>query len=271
MVNTSFRRTLTIETPEGAHFGLPLCGPIARFLAWCIDTLVITFGCSVLARVLYVLGTISRDAMTALSVLGFFMIWMGYGMTLEWIWQGQTIGKRVMGLRVMDADGLRLQPSQIVIRNLMRSLDSLPGLYLVGGMVLLLSRHYQRLGDLVSNTVVVRARVLEAPKFTVLEGEKYNSLLDSPHLAARLRANTSPELAQLAYQALLRRNEFEPGVRVKLFAAISNEFRRLAQYPDELTSAMTDERYIRNALQVLTDKGGRGKRRMSVGGSANYN
>jgi uncharacterized RDD family membrane protein YckC len=248
-------RYLAIETAEAIVFSLPLAGPITRFLAWSIDMLVILVVSWVAYRCLYLVAALEPDLMTGLAVLSAFLLSISYGIVLEWLWRGQTVGKRALGLRVIDADGRRLQPAQIVVRNLMRSLDSLPGLYLVGGASLVLTRRYQRLGDLVSNTVVVRRRQVSLPELaSVVETDQYNSFREAPHLVARLRANTSPELAHLAYWALLRRNDLSPEVRIEVFRQVSERFRAIVQFPQELTFALTDERYVRNALGVLADR-----------------
>ena len=56
----------------------------------------------------------------ALAILVFFVAQIGYGFFCEWLWRGQTVGKWMLRLRVVDAYGLQLQFSQIVIRNLLR-------------------------------------------------------------------------------------------------------------------------------------------------------
>ena len=83
----------------------------------------------------------------ALGYIAYFALSIGYPIVTEWFWRGQTIGKRMFGIRVMDVQGLRLQFSQIAIRNLLRFVDSLPLFYVVGGITCLLTRHYQRLGE----------------------------------------------------------------------------------------------------------------------------
>ena len=88
---------------------------------------------------------------------------------------------------MIDAHGLRLRVSQVVLRNLMRVFDALPVLYLAGAAACFFSRNLQRLGDLVANTVVVRERRWEDPDIERIAPAKYNSLLAWPHLAARLR------------------------------------------------------------------------------------
>ena len=58
-----------------------------------------------------------------LSAWRLFVMSIGYAIVLEWRWRGQTIGKRLLGLRVMDVQGLRLQSAQIALRNLLRVVD----------------------------------------------------------------------------------------------------------------------------------------------------
>src|SRR5204862_805672 len=137
-------------------FSLILAGPVTRFLAWAVDMACIGALSSAVGTLLGFLGLISPDLARGIIVLAYFVIQVGYGMVLEWFWRGQTLGKRLLRLRVMDEQGLRLQPSQIVIRNLLRFIDSLPVFYLVGGIASLVSRRAQRLADFAANTVVIR-------------------------------------------------------------------------------------------------------------------
>ncbi len=248
------QQQILIETPEGVRFSLPLAGPVSRFLAWLIDVLLIGAALGVLGQLLQWVGAFSKDLMNGFTLLGSFLLMTGYGIVFEWIWHGQTPGKRALGLRVMDVGGWKLQFSQIAIRNLMRALDALPLLYLVGGVAVLLSRKAQRLGDRVANTTVVKQRSslpLDLSRINV--HEQFNSFLEAPHLAARLRQKTSPELAQIAFQVLLRRDELLPETRVKMFRELADRFRAYVKFPDEITSTLTDERYVRNALQVILE------------------
>jgi uncharacterized RDD family membrane protein YckC len=84
-------------------------------------------------------------------------------MLMELLWGGQTIGKRVLGLRVMDERALKLRPSQVILRNLLRAVDFMPGFYALGGAVSFFSARAQRLGDLAAGTVVVRTNKSTPP------------------------------------------------------------------------------------------------------------
>lgn len=92
-------------------------------------------------------------AVVGLSIVSLVML--AYFIILEGVF-GATPGKLVVGIRVAGADGARAGFRSVLIRNLLRVVDAV-GVYLVGGLVALLTRRRQRLGDLAAGTVVVRA------------------------------------------------------------------------------------------------------------------
>ncbi len=241
--------TLLLRTPEGIVFSLPLAGPVSRFLAWGIDVGCIITASSVVEQILGLFG--NAGFARATYIIAYFLISIGYGITLEWFWRGQTVGKRVLKLRVMDEHALRLEFGQVVVRNLLRFVDLLPGLYLVGGTACVLSRRFQRLGDLAANTIVVRNQEVPQPNLEQLLGGKFNSLLEYRHLAARLRQRTSPQAAAVALEALLRRDELEPQARLQLFAGLADHFRSLVEFPLEAIEQLSDEQYVRNVVEIL--------------------
>jgi uncharacterized RDD family membrane protein YckC len=243
--------TLEIRTPEGVVFALPLAGPISRSLALVMDLLVvmaITWAVSIL-MVLWAI--VSPGWAGAMQALVFFTVQAMYPMALEWLWRGQTVGKRVMKLRVVDDRGLGLRPGQVVIRNLLRAVDSLPLFYMIGGICMVFSRHCQRLGDLAAGTVVVRTQPVRSPRLEGLLAGQYNSFRQHPLLEARLRQKTSPEEAGLALSALLRRDALEPVHRLRVFGELAAHYREMAPFPPEATEGLTDEQYLRNVVETL--------------------
>lgn len=242
---------VAVRTPEGVRFAFPLAGPFARFLAWFIDALVISTAGTVVLTVVRLLTPISGDVAQALAVAGYFVVSTGYGIVLEWAWRGQTLGKRVVRLRVLDAEGLPLTLSQVVLRNLLRAIDVLPVAYLVGGAAMMLSPRAQRLGDLAAGTIVARHRRVREPDFEQLFQGRFNSLRTQPHLAARLRQQVPPMLAAAALAALLRREQLEPAARVRLFGEMAAALRRIVPYPAELIAGMPDETYVRNVVEIV--------------------
>lgn len=243
---------LTIRTPEGVAFSLPLAGPFSRFLAWLLDVACVSVIVKIAGIIVNLLGFINTDMSQALSIIIFFAINIGYAIMLEWYWNGQTLGKRVVGLRVMDIRGLRLRFGQIAIRNLLRAVDSLPLFYLLGGLISLLSRHGQRLGDLAGNTIVVKTAKMDEPRLDlILDQNRYNSLRAHPHLVARLRQRVGAKEADLALQSLVRRDELDPDARVTLFRSMADHFRRKVAFPQEAVSAISDEQYVRDVVDLL--------------------
>lgn len=253
-------KTLSIKTPEGIVFSQTLAGPASRFLAWAIDQVVILVSALLfftlpvlIAPVASLLGTWLIDWLVAAVITGYFIVSYAYNIALEYLWRGQTLGKWMLGLRVMDEQGLRLQFTQVAIRNVMRLVDQLPppALYLVGGLACLASKRAQRLGDFAANTVVVRVPKITQPDLDQVLTGKYNSLRDYPHLEARLRQVVSPDEARIALEALMRRNELDPQSRVELFAEFAAHFRGLVAFPEEAAYGVPDEQYVRNVVEVI--------------------
>jgi uncharacterized RDD family membrane protein YckC len=246
-----YPESLTIRTPEGVEFSLLLAGPVTRFLALIIDISLVSVTMSVVSTFLSFFAIFSFDLSTAFSLVAYFIISLGYGIVTEWYLRGQTLGKRLLRLRVMDVQGMRLSFSQIVIRNLLRFIDSIPIFYLLGGATCLLSRRMQRLGDFAANTIVVRNPETKAPDLTEILSDKYNSFRDYPLLAARLRQHICFEQAHIALQALLRRNDLIPEARIELFRDIAAHFRKIVEFPEEATYGLSDEQYIRNIVDIV--------------------
>lgn len=242
---------MIIRTPEGVEFGLLLAGPISRFLAWLVDTAVLVFGAILLSVLFRTLIPIQGDVMAAVFALLLYAFFTTYRIVCEWFMRGQTIGKRLLRLRVIDAQGLRLEFSQIVVRNLLRFVDGLPLLYFVGGLLCILSKRCQRLGDLAANTVVLREDAFATPDLERALPSKFNSLKNYPHLAARLRQRVTPETTKIALHALQRREMLNPEARVYLFGELAEFFKSLVPFPEEATLGISDENYVRNVIEIV--------------------
>ena len=242
---------LRIRTPEGIVFAFSLAGPVTRCLAAAIDMFCAGALATFLGRLLGLAGVVAADFAQALIVVGYFAISVGFGIVMEWSFRGQTVGKKLLRLRVVDASGLRLQFHQVVMRNLLRFVDMLPAFYLLGGVVSLLSPRAQRLGDLAAGTIVIHQPKQSEPDLDQLLAGKFNSLREHPHLAARLRQRVAPDEARLVLQALVRRDEFEPAARVALFGELAAHFKALVTFPAEVVETMPDEQYIRNVVDIL--------------------
>jgi uncharacterized RDD family membrane protein YckC len=210
----------SVLTPEYVEFDFVLAGLYSRLLAWLIDLGIVI----ALSVILFFLITLPMFAFpgfaSALFVVVHFGVDWGYGVALETLWSGQTVGKRALGLRVIGESGVRIGFYQALLRNLARVVDRLPALYLVGGTVALFSRSHQRLGDMLAGTLVIRERRLAIPSGLARpEGEL--SLLADPLFRARA-LKLPREDQEVIFGAAIRREELGIDARIRLFAALGD-------------------------------------------------
>src|SRR5690349_12539036 len=173
--NVATEETLIIETPERVplHFALASIGN--RFLACAIDhtiqvlaLLIIFIAALVLANLSFLEQMLASAPkwVYAVMIILLFLVFAGYFTFFEWIWSGQTPGKRWLKLRVIREDGRPITFWEASVRNLLRPVDMFPmGSYSIGLVAVFASRSDQRIGDMVGGTVVVREREAEAPEF----------------------------------------------------------------------------------------------------------
>ena len=166
---------LVIETPERVplHFALASIGN--RFLAVAIDHAIqlLIAGLILLTSAIIASFSFTEQFMSglpkwvyALSTILLFLLVDTYFAFFEWIWSGQTPGKRWMKLRVIREDGRPITFWEASIRNLIRTLDMMPApFYSIGLIAVFVNGRDQRVGDMVAGTVVVREREAEAPPF----------------------------------------------------------------------------------------------------------
>jgi uncharacterized RDD family membrane protein YckC len=176
--------TLIIETPERVPLAFALASIGNRFLAVAIDHFIQYFTIIVVAWLLMSLtdagnpfrengGESVFENMSkwtlAILILIVFAIFAGYFVMFEWLWNGQTPGKRLLKLRVIREDGRPITLWEALARNLLRIFDAVPGfvvpIYSIGLITIFGSRRDQRIGDMFAGTVVVRERTDEAPSF----------------------------------------------------------------------------------------------------------
>lgn len=187
-INEAKRRWYALTPPEGVTVRFEVASIVARFGAQILD-LLITFGswfALVLAIYLSPIG--DNDLTNSILFLLLLMIRAPYYIITELIWNGRTLGKRILGLRVIGADGRGLSTHAVVARNLMKEVEVLaPATFLLAAgqmgwvwslviviwifvLILVPAVHArrQRIGDILANTVVVAdPRPVLAPELAV--------------------------------------------------------------------------------------------------------
>jgi uncharacterized RDD family membrane protein YckC len=147
--------SVRLVTPERVEFRYPLAGPFRRAISYLIDlaVLVVLILTGAIASLMLTLG--SPSGFGPILAIGFAVTW-GYGAFCEGVFNGQTVGKRAVGIRVMTTEGVPITGTQAAIRNLIGAVDGpFPFLYLLGLTSMVLSSRFQRLGDLAAGTMVV--------------------------------------------------------------------------------------------------------------------
>jgi uncharacterized RDD family membrane protein YckC len=193
---------LAVEAPEGVDLALRLAGVVPRALAYGFDvTLRFAFYAFGAIPLLIWLGEVGIGVWFVLIALGEVI----YPVTFELLSDGQTLGKRVVGIRVVHLDGTRIRWQASLVRNLLTAADAMPGTYLFALASMLCSRRFQRIGDHAAGTVVVyaetRRRADAGPPAAVVEPTPPPIALTVEERAAVLafgaRAGTlSPERAE---------------------------------------------------------------------------
>jgi uncharacterized RDD family membrane protein YckC len=170
------KRILWITPPEGVPIGLTRASLGARIGAQMLDLLITYGGLIVLLVLASYFSRMSLETANALFALFAFLIRIPYYILTELVWNGRTIGKRIVKIRVISINGRRLDPHQVVVRNLMKEAEVFTPIMLLFGVVAssgwaqfgmaiwllivlaipLFSKQTQRLGDMIAGTCVVR-------------------------------------------------------------------------------------------------------------------
>lgn len=143
---------LLLLSPEKTVLSFNLARLPSRVWAQLMDALLLTFGLFLLILALGALGVTGLGLFLLLSSLGPFL----YFVLLEGLWNGQTLGKKALGIRVRMSDGTPITFGASLARNLLRPADFLPVAYFAGMIAVFTNPRSQRLGDMAAGTIVIQ-------------------------------------------------------------------------------------------------------------------
>jgi len=169
---------VSVITPESVGFSLEVAGLGSRFLALLLDSLFKGVVVAILLfATIFSAPLLGEEVLTGvIMAVGFVLaglVAILYHIVLEAAWSGRTLGKRLLGLRVVKDSGVPIGFWDALIRNLLRMVDYLPSFYLVGVVTIFASPLHKRIGDLAAGTVVIKERSLKAaaaPPRPILQG-----------------------------------------------------------------------------------------------------
>jgi uncharacterized RDD family membrane protein YckC len=213
--------TARIVTPERIVFRYPLAGPFHRALAYLVDrgvTLALAFAGLLLAMAV----TLGSPAGIGVFLVAYFVLDWGYTTSCEAFFNGRTLGKRAVGIRVVTEQGVPITGAQAVVRNVVGAADGLlPFFYLTGLGSMLVTSKFQRLGDLAAGTMVIIEERARRSGISRVKDAEVQALL--PWLPVRIAAGT--ELARALSDYVRRRERFGPGQREEMAVPLARPLR----------------------------------------------
>ena len=229
-------------SPEGVRLDLAIAGPAPRIIAYGIDLIIMLTLILVTLFVSFRVGsTLSKwfasvlhrtagsvplgdpnsvrplrgdGVIFAIFLLAQFAIESGYFIFWEILTGGRSLGKALVGLRVVQRNGLPVELRSSIVRNVFRIVDLLPANYAVGLISILLSPSGERLGDHAAGTIVIR--------------------LDRPQAASEIQTSTDPQSLSLTREQLAR-------IGTRELRLIRGTLRRLSTIPQDRSEPLLIE------------------------------
>jgi uncharacterized RDD family membrane protein YckC len=223
----------TVETPEQVRLHLELAGLGTRSIAYILDTLL-RYGVllAIFVAVVLIFDALqlhwegitdqfgAHFIMIILTLLYFFMEW-GYFATFEWLWTGQTPGKRVARIRVLKDGGGPISFLDAALRNLVRLVDSSGPMAAIGMLFIFFNRKNKRPGDLLARTIVVREHPKTLTQLLAVS-ELPPRIPDDPFADLIRRISLTSDQHDLIARYLQRRDQLDTATRIRLCRQIAD-------------------------------------------------
>jgi len=241
---------LEVETPDHVVLRYDLAGGGNRGFAAVVDFVLAAL---VFVGALWSFSLLSDPLPAArpffgVLVLVTFTIAWSYFVLLEWLWQGQTVGKRLYGLRVIRDDGAPAGFVAVLVRNVIRIVDFLPLFYGLGLLMIIFTSRSQRLGDLAAGTYVVRA---PRPQLDYFSLRTVTPLGDGRSIETRA---LPAEMQRLVREFVAREARLAPKDRARVAKQIADRIRPFAL--ELAVSDGDDVEFLRAVARSMRASGG---------------
>jgi uncharacterized RDD family membrane protein YckC len=255
-----FLKRVCLQTPESVELDFALAGIGSRAYGWLIDQILIYLGLSLLTLggayvYIYVVYPWLQEAFPdavsrvgqwsiALYLLLTFVIYNGYYIIFETIWQGQTPGKRIAQIRVVQDNGQPIGIKEASLRSLIQTVDF--GLFFIGSFLVTFSRSEKRLGDMAAGTLVIQdeqARRKAAPNLQDQIGQASQQAAQTLLQSDNLRT-ISPDQYLTIREFLQQREQLSPPARVRSASKLAGQVKEMMPNAPPLDIRLTDEEFL---------------------------
>lgn len=234
-----------ILTPEHVEIRLEPAGVGSRFVALIADLVLVTGLTAVVSQLAR--GALPGAVGIIAQAAALLVLTWGYHVYFEVRHQGQSPGKRIAGIRVVDGRGLPLSVEQSFVRNVLRVLDALPIGYALGALVCQVDPLRRRLGDIAADTLVVRERAVPVYERRAEGSRAFNSLR-TPRMLRLVRHRVGLEEREFLAALCLRADAMEARARFDLMEEVGGHYKdRLGIEDDHLSG----ENLVRGLTGVL--------------------
>jgi uncharacterized RDD family membrane protein YckC len=245
------KNIVTIQTPEYVQIPFETAGIVSRGIAKLLDFLVLSVILVPSSLISFAIVGMADDPQntqwSSIVAAIFFFITASipflYFVCLEYWMNGQTIGKRVLGIRVIHDRGGKASFSAVFLRNLLQLADLFPGFYFTGMIAIFLHREEKRIGDMIAGTLVVA----ESKSPQVLHFQWSPLFLSKQEVEILQRLSPISAEQYIVLESFLsRRNELLSHVR----SAIAKQFIK-KWWPEIETKAGREEEFLEKVYLYL--------------------
>lgn len=150
---------IDVTTTQNVTIQYETAGFLWRFIAWLIDTSIIGIVFFIIIYLAISFGAVfDSDLQMYLLVAVLMTLKYFYSLVIEMFTNGQSIGKKIVGITVIKLNGNALETSDYLVRWAYRAVDFGMSFFSVGSIAVLMSEKNQRLGDMIANTTVVKLK-----------------------------------------------------------------------------------------------------------------
>jgi uncharacterized RDD family membrane protein YckC len=250
-----------ITTPEYVHFRYEIAGLFSRAMAWLVDQMILSV-LRIAIQIIFIKSGLGLAMTGGASLYGLvvammfilvFVLDFCYFLVFDLWKNGQSPGKRLFQLRVISSRGGKLDFPDVLIRNLVRAVDTLPFAMLTGGLVAFFDPLHRRLGDFAAETLVIRDARISLPQAIVKQQARVNTFNENPSLRTRILSRVTREERDLILDLVTRRDSLDLGVREAIFKDAAGVFRTRYALPAD-QSHLSDEQTVINLALVLQEE-----------------